>query len=219
MLSHSTANFPHHHLQYSLGNIALNCLNWFWFSKIASRTWSSFASPPRGRLPEPDAKGHLLNHDHIRSGEPVVDMINPSTEYIRKPRSSVPLPPRPLFQRYSTWSLLTALCLLRSVPLLSQTMFQPDEFFQSYEPAHSMVYGTGYLTWEWRANAANATTTAANADWLQTLSQPNGRIRAWAWPSLFALVWRIVDTVNVLIPVQPLIRARVWVSRRLLFVT
>lgn len=45
------------------------------------------------------------------------------------------------------------LCLaFRSVVGLvgQKTFFQPDEFYQSLEPAHRMVWGTGYETWEWR---------------------------------------------------------------------
>ncbi|KTW32122.1 uncharacterized protein T551_00804 [Pneumocystis jirovecii RU7] len=34
--------------------------------------------------------------------------------------------------------------------LTSSTFFQPDEYWQSLEPAHQFVYGYGYLTWEWR---------------------------------------------------------------------
>ncbi|KAG5517874.1 hypothetical protein PMAC_000328 [Pneumocystis sp. 'macacae'] len=33
---------------------------------------------------------------------------------------------------------------------VSGTFFQPDEYWQSLEPAHQFVYGYGYLTWEWR---------------------------------------------------------------------
>lgn len=29
------------------------------------------------------------------------------------------------------------------------TFFQPDEFYQALEPAHFLVYGYGYITWEW----------------------------------------------------------------------
>lgn len=34
--------------------------------------------------------------------------------------------------------------------LTIQTFFQPDEFYQSLEPAHSLVFGYGYITWEWK---------------------------------------------------------------------
>lgn len=35
--------------------------------------------------------------------------------------------------------------------LISRTFFQPDEYYQSLEPAHSIVFGYGYQTWEWRS--------------------------------------------------------------------
>lgn len=30
-----------------------------------------------------------------------------------------------------------------------KTFFQPDEFYQALEPAHNLIYGYGYITWEW----------------------------------------------------------------------
>lgn len=35
--------------------------------------------------------------------------------------------------------------------LVSRTFFQPDEYWQSLEVAHRLVFGYGYQTWEWRA--------------------------------------------------------------------
>ena len=35
------------------------------------------------------------------------------------------------------------------VALCTRTFFQPDEYFQSLEPAHQLVFGYGHLTWEW----------------------------------------------------------------------
>ncbi|KAG8861969.1 glycosylphosphatidylinositol anchor biosynthesis [Tulasnella sp. 330] len=35
------------------------------------------------------------------------------------------------------------------IALLTQTFFQPDEFYQALEPAHHAVFGYGQLTWEW----------------------------------------------------------------------
>lgn len=32
---------------------------------------------------------------------------------------------------------------------LVQTWFVPDEYWQSLEVAHRLVFGYGYLTWEW----------------------------------------------------------------------
>ena len=36
---------------------------------------------------------------------------------------------------------------------LVQTWFVPDEYWQSLEPAHRLVYGNGFLTWEYRESA------------------------------------------------------------------
>lgn len=40
-------------------------------------------------------------------------------------------------------------CFRVLVALLTRTFFQPDEYFQSLEPAYAAVFGYGYLTWEW----------------------------------------------------------------------
>lgn len=59
---------------------------------------------------------------------------------------------------YSTPRLRNVLvfCLaFRAVLALvgQKTFFQPDEFYQSLEPAHRLVWGTGYETWEWRGSS------------------------------------------------------------------
>ena len=38
--------------------------------------------------------------------------------------------------------------------LLTRSIFQPDEFFQSLEVAHNFVFGYGKLTWEWQPTVA-----------------------------------------------------------------
>ncbi|KAJ7156958.1 glycosyltransferase family 22 protein [Mycena crocata] len=35
------------------------------------------------------------------------------------------------------------------IALCTWTVFQPDEYFQSLEPAHHLVFGYGHLSWEW----------------------------------------------------------------------
>lgn len=37
------------------------------------------------------------------------------------------------------------------IALFTRTFFQPDEYFQSLELAHHLVFGYGNLTWEWLA--------------------------------------------------------------------
>ncbi|KAK9471972.1 Alg9-like mannosyltransferase family-domain-containing protein [Dipodascopsis tothii] len=58
--------------------------------------------------------------------------------------------------------------------LATKTYFQPDEFWQSLEPAHELVYGHGYLTWEWRIP-----------------------LRSIAHPALFALVYWLADALGL----------------------
>lgn len=49
------------------------------------------------------------------------------------------------------WRLFVFLFLFRLVNcLLLSTYFVPDEYYQSVEVAHEMVFGYGHLTWEWR---------------------------------------------------------------------
>ncbi|SGZ52409.1 CIC11C00000002844 [Sungouiella intermedia] len=37
-----------------------------------------------------------------------------------------------------------------------RTFFQPDEYFQALEPAHKLVFGYGYITWEWTQRLRSA---------------------------------------------------------------
>ncbi|KAJ7087817.1 glycosyltransferase family 22 protein [Mycena epipterygia] len=46
-------------------------------------------------------------------------------------------------------TVLTALLVRVVIALCTSTVFQPDEYFQSLEPAHHLVFGYGHLTWEW----------------------------------------------------------------------
>ncbi|ANB11947.1 Gpi10p [Sugiyamaella lignohabitans] len=55
-----------------------------------------------------------------------------------------------------------------------KTFFQPDEYWQSLEPAHIAVYGYGYLTWEWREH-----------------------LRSAAHPLLFAGVYKLANWLDI----------------------
>ena len=44
---------------------------------------------------------------------------------------------------------LVALVVRVLLAVCTRTFFQPDEYFQSLEPAHHFVFGYGHLTWEW----------------------------------------------------------------------
>ncbi|KAF6132073.1 phosphatidylinositol glycan anchor biosynthesis class B [Phyllostomus discolor] len=64
---------------------------------------------------------------------------------------------------------------------LVQTSFVPDEYWQSLEVAHHMVFNYGYLTWEWTE-----------------------RLRGYTYPLIFASIYKILhllgkDNVQLLI--------------------
>ncbi|XP_070762231.1 GPI mannosyltransferase 3 isoform X2 [Enoplosus armatus] len=56
---------------------------------------------------------------------------------------------------------------------LVQTSFVPDEYWQSLEVSHHMVFNYGYLTWEWKAG-----------------------IRGFSYPLFFAVIYKILHFIN-----------------------
>ncbi|PWN50316.1 hypothetical protein IE53DRAFT_387395 [Violaceomyces palustris] len=88
--------------------------------------------------------------DHDRACHPlrsVSDELNEGDE-ATVPRS-LPNPTRNLDGLLGP-HLLAKLILFRLLNAsLVHTFFQPDEYFQSQELAHSIVFGQGYRTWEW----------------------------------------------------------------------
>lgn len=56
---------------------------------------------------------------------------------------------------------------------LVQTSFVPDEYWQSLEVSHQMVFRYGYLTWEWKEG-----------------------IRGFSYPLLFAFIYKILHCMN-----------------------
>ncbi|XP_031308868.1 GPI mannosyltransferase 3 isoform X2 [Camelus dromedarius] len=72
---------------------------------------------------------------------------------------------------------------------LVQTSFVPDEYWQSLEVAHHMVFNYGYLTWEWTE-----------------------RLRGYIYPLIFASIYKILhllgkDSVQLLIWIPRLAQA------------
>nr|XP_042137198.1 GPI mannosyltransferase 3-like isoform X2 [Peromyscus maniculatus bairdii] len=72
---------------------------------------------------------------------------------------------------------------------LVQTSFVPDEYWQSLEVAHHMVFSYGYLTWEWTE-----------------------RLRGYTYPLIFASIYKILhllgkDSVQLLIWIPRLAQA------------
>ncbi len=110
--------------------------------------------------------------------------------------TSLPLPnlarPTPSCQMSRQWHLFLISLLVRSLSLLSQTFFQPDEFYQSLEPAHHLVFGYGYLTWEWRDLPVMATKNGDDLIQRALSGLGAGRLRGWSWPGCFALVYWVL---------------------------
>jgi phosphatidylinositol glycan class B len=60
--------------------------------------------------------------------------------------------------------------------VLTQTFFQPDEYFQALEPAHHAVFGYGHLTWEW-------------------IAEPP--LRSLAYPALWIAVYYVLEITGL----------------------
>lgn len=56
---------------------------------------------------------------------------------------------KPLLFPFTLFALLYAYRLFNAFAVT--TLLFPDEWWQFGEPAHVVVYGYGYLTWDWRA--------------------------------------------------------------------
>lgn len=90
-----------------------------------------------------------------------------------KSRARPPKPPeraRHLFTR--PFALFLVLRIVNA--FVVRTFFVADEFWQSAEVAHALVYGYGHATWEWRA-----------------------RLRSHAHPLLYAAVYKLGDVVGL----------------------
>ncbi len=79
------------------------------------------------------------------------------------------------------------------VALLTRTFFQPDEYFQSLEPAHRFVFGYGALTWEWFASIRSIVYPALNIP-LYALLKATGLAEAGALGD-----WLMVGTPSALL--------------------
>ena len=73
--------------------------------------------------------------------------------------------------RPSVW-LIIAWRLVNAFTI--NTFFQADEYWQALEPAHAMVFGYGYLTWEWKLG-----------------------LRSFLHPLLYVVPYKFVDYFNL----------------------
>lgn len=52
------------------------------------------------------------------------------------------------------WAVFCVFAFRLFSSFIVRTHFAADEYYQSLEVAHSMVFGYGHLTWEWQAENA-----------------------------------------------------------------
>lgn len=68
---------------------------------------------------------------------------------------------------------------------LVQTSFVPDEYWQSLEVAHRMVFSYGYLTWEWTE-----------------------RLRGYTYPLIFASIYKVLHLLG-----KDSVQFLIWIPR------
>ncbi|XP_067004711.1 GPI mannosyltransferase 3 [Anabrus simplex] len=71
-------------------------------------------------------------------------------------------------------ALFVILVVRLSAVFIIQTSFVPDEYWQSLEVAHYMIYNYGYITWEWKEG-----------------------IRSCLYPSLIAVIYKVLYWMNL----------------------
>lgn len=77
------------------------------------------------------------------------------------------------------WRLVAAILVAAAIPRIAlavedQGIFWPDEIFQSLEQAHRVVFGYGFIPWEFQDGA-----------------------RSWLFPGTFVLLWKVAAVVGV----------------------
>ncbi|KAJ1972270.1 hypothetical protein H4R35_004774, partial [Dimargaris xerosporica] len=85
----------------------------------------------------------------------------------------------------AVWALVLFVRLINALTV--QTYLVPDETWQSLEVAHRLVFGTGYLTWEWRHE-----------------------LRSYAHPWLFAQVYRALQALATATGCSSLVTDAQW---------
>ncbi|WJZ98450.1 hypothetical protein VitviT2T_016971 [Vitis vinifera] len=87
----------------------------------------------------------MRQRQHVAIAEDKDRIENPNLSEEEKKRK----PSYDLFSS-STKTLMFCLAVRMANSLLVQTYFNPDEHWQALEVAHSIAFGYGHLTWEWK---------------------------------------------------------------------
>ncbi|KAF3482934.1 uncharacterized protein GIQ15_02258 [Arthroderma uncinatum] len=136
------------------------------------------------------------SHGSLTSSRPLVDIFfffsaaRGGITLMDKRTAGMRMKMRTMGRTGDVFLLLLAWRILNA--LLVRTFFQPDEFFQSLEPAWGIAFGRdsgAWITWEW-----------------------NHQLRSSIHPYLFAGVYRVVDAAASLLHLSPLSRADLLIA-------
>lgn len=108
-----------------------------------------------------------------------------------------------IFLSLAAFRVLNALCL--------QTFFQPDEYFQSLEPAWQIVFGGdsgAWITWVSSSYEESSVCRCLHCQWQEW----NFELRSSLHPVLFAVVYYIASSVSWLLHLSPLLSANFLIA-------
>lgn len=130
----------------------------------------------------------LLSHQLVPP--PTVD----SPQISRRTRTHGHTPPMPSLTPFSLSLLLR---FLNAV--LSRAFFQPDEYWQSLEVAHHLVFGYGCKSWEWRLVGGDDLVGEGTGGGLLGLlgGGGGGGIRSPLYPLVFVPVYWAVKVLGL----------------------
>ncbi|KAL9932066.1 hypothetical protein V8E36_009127 [Tilletia maclaganii] len=77
------------------------------------------------------------------------------------------------------------------------TYFQPDEFWQSLEVAHRIVFGYGYQTWEWRDGRAPLDASSSPSAYTWDTVIKGSPVRSIAYPAIFVPVYWLLKVLRL----------------------
>lgn len=135
-----------------------------------------------------------MHHRRPHAPQPTDNPPPPATKELLDTSADEDLPTRPYSSPRLRNVLLFCIAFRSVLGIVGQrTFFQPDEFYQSLEPAHRMVWGTGYETWEWRESFLGEIESLAFKKDLagSHSSHPlDGDLASMGHPGTFADGWR-----------------------------
>lgn len=115
---------------------------------------------------------------HLRRDESHKPPLCVNTDGVRKQRDNAVMTVAEYCNMKNVWTDKKILCSLMIFRVISaiivHTWYVPDEYWQSLEVAHKIVFGYGHLTWEWREG-----------------------LRGTLYPGVIAVLYKVVDLLGL----------------------